>query len=140
MSNRALTTTLTETLSKWKAEGRLPIEITESDAVQRVTIEYNYLTGNLTWKAERTEGIGSVAMVFHALVDMGRFFFQAPARPKLNSGAARILISFDGERIQMICDNFEDKILIRGVLIATLLKLQGEEPLSSILDFKAEQH
>lgn len=135
---------LAEVMEAWRVKGLTPVQVTDGDVTQTITIKHNAITGKIEWSASRIDGVQAVAVMFSALVDMGEVFFTAKARPPLTSGTARIALLLDGDNVQMMADPVNDPTVIRGLLSAALLSLiergkDGAEQLASIMQFEVKR-
>lgn len=133
-------TNIADVVDAWRARGLTPVQITEGEAVQRITITHDALTGKIDWTASKCDGVQAVSLLWSVLVDAGQEYFKAKARPQLTSGNARIALMLDGDNIQMIAEPVDDPVVLRGVLVAALLGLieKADEPgaLASVMQFR----
>lgn len=129
-----------EVFDGWTARGLTPVEVTSADVTQRISIEFNAVTGELKWTVDKADGLQAIGLLFQTLVDVGQQLLQAQARPALTSGQARIALRLDGNQIQMVAEPTNEPIVLRGLLGAALLKLiQGDatpDALAGVMRFE----
>ena len=134
-------TKLAQVLEAWKARGLTPVQVTEDEVWQTITVRHNALTGELKWDVDKADGVQAVSLLFSALVDMGEYFFTAKARPRIVSKDTRVALMLEAGQIQMIADPPDDPVITRGLLVAALLRLieRTETPgatLATIMQFE----
>lgn len=79
----------------------VPIELTDRDIIQTVTIRHNIMTGQLECKAEKI-GEQVVGLLADAMASMWKYWFKSPLRPKCTSGHARVLLDLDGDVLKIV--------------------------------------
>lgn len=136
-------TRIAEVLEAWRARGLTPVQVTDGEATQTISISHNALTGELKWTVDKADGVQAVSLLFSALVDMGEEYFRAKARPRIVSKDARVAVMLERGEITMIADPVDDPVITRGLLVAALLRLieraaTPAEALASIMRFSTE--
>ena len=79
----------------------VPLEITDQDVIQTITIRHNAMTGTFDWTIHKV-GEQAIGLLADVMQDMWRFFFKQPLRPKLTSGHARVIIDLDGDALKIV--------------------------------------
>ncbi len=115
--------TLPEVFEQWQEWGLEPVEVSQEQLRQLITIEHNALTQELTWRVERADGAQALGILATAMWSMFQQFFKEKSRPRLTSGAARIAIQLDGDRLTVGLDRLDDPVVVKGAVAAALWEL-----------------
>lgn len=87
-------------LDALKDQNLVPVEVTQHDCVQRITITHNVAIGQFEWRTEKIAE-GAIGLLADVMADMWRYYFKAPLRPRLNSGHAKVCLDLDGDTLSM---------------------------------------
>ena len=115
--------TLAEVFAAWKARGLTPVEVTREQFIQRISIEHDTFTGQMTIKRDGADPLQTIGLLWEALIAVARDGLFASPRPNLTSGKAAIALTLDGNTIQAIHDPPNDPVVLTGLLVADLLHL-----------------
>lgn len=113
----------TAELADWQAMGLEPVEIATDDLEQRISISHNALTGQITWKTEKMDGVQALGILASAAASMFGYFFKAQPRPKLTSGQAQVAVALEGDRLTVGLQPLHDPMVVKGALLAALLEV-----------------
>lgn len=111
---------LPEVFEAWTEWGLEPVEVSEEQLRQTITIEHNAATRELTWRVERADGVQALGILVTAMWSMFQQFFKDKKRPRFRSGAARVAIQLDGDRLIVGLDRGDDPTVIKGIVAAAL--------------------
>lgn len=75
------------------------------------------------WTTTDLEGMKALGVMASTLVDMYDYFFDKPDRPKIEAGAARVCIEFDGDALYITYRPEDDTIVAQGLVAAALVGL-----------------
>lgn len=79
----------------------VPLEITDHDVIQSITIRHNVMSGTFDWRVDKI-GEQAIGLLVDVMADMWQYFFKQSLRPKLTSGHARVVIDQDGDSLKII--------------------------------------
>lgn len=115
--------TLPEVFEAWQEWGLEPVEVSQEQLRQLIVIEHNALTQELTWRVENADGAQALGILTTAMWSMFQQFFKDKKRPYLKSGAARIAIQLEGDRLIVGLDRLDDPVVVKGAVAAALWEL-----------------
>jgi len=111
---------LTEVFEGWKQKGLTPVEMTEEDFRQSISIIFNSFDGNITWKGDNVYGLHMLALMADTMKSMVDYFLKDPARPKMYPGDCQIHVALKDNRMGIVFDRNNDPQLLKGILVAAL--------------------
>lgn len=79
-------------LKRWDEAGLVPMEVTEADFMQMITIRHNARTGAAEVKYEKLDGVQAMMILLDSIRAVWRDTFKGELRPTLNSGHAKVCI------------------------------------------------
>lgn len=116
---------------KWDARGLVPLEVTEDQLIQTITIRHNALTGKGEVKYERLDGVQAMGILVDSIRAVFRDTFKSELRPRLNSGHAKVCSELDGDRLSVAFAMTDpnnpdllpqvDPVVASGIAVATAL-------------------
>ena len=79
-------------LKRWDEAGLVPMEVTEADFMQTITIRHNARTGAAQVQYEKLDGVQTMMILLESMRAVWRDTFKGELRPILNSGHAKLCI------------------------------------------------
>ncbi len=102
-------------LARCKEFNLEPVEVASEDVTQTISINYNVITGEMTWNVKKADGVQAISLMLEALWSMFEYFFKNTPRPTLTSGIAQIAANLDGDRLTVGINPTQDPTIVRGL-------------------------
>ena len=83
---------LADILKRWDTTGLVPLEVTEADFMQTITVRHNARTGAAQVQYEKLDGVQTMMILLESVRAVWRDTFKSEVRPILNSGHAKVCI------------------------------------------------
>lgn len=142
-------TSLNQVFAQWKKRGLKPVEITDGDQLQRITITHDPLKGKLKWETQgsldgliATEIITNAAFLMPAILtaegafSIAEYFTKGPGQLDLGTGTAAVMIGFQNGKLVLDWTPKDAPIAAKKLLAAALLFMIAKDaglPLEKIL-------
>ncbi len=126
--------TMSDVLAVWKLCGLKPVQITDGDQLQRITLTHDPLRGELKWETQgpldgllATEMIANAALLMPAIItadgalSIAEYFTRGPGQLDLGTGEAGVVVVFKEGRMALDWEPKDAPIAAKKLLAAALL-------------------
>ena len=124
---------LKEIMRRWDDAGLVPVEISDVDLIQTITIRHNARSGKLLIETSKFDGIQALAILADSMYEVWRDTFRSDPRPPLNSGRVKVCIQLVDDRLSVAIGTDDpnhpdirpsaDPVIAKGMLAAVLFGL-----------------
>ena len=135
---------------RWSTRGLVPLEVTERELIQTITIRHNPLTCKGEVKYERLDGVQAMGLIVASLRDLLQDTFKSELRPPLNSGHSKVCVELNGDELSVAFATSDpanpekmtlvDPVIASGIALAAALLIAekadapGYDPLAVLLE------
>ena len=150
---------LKEIMKRWDDAGLVPVEISEADLIQTITIRHNAMTGKGEVQYSKLDGLQALAILADSMAAVWRDTFRNELRPPLNSGRGKVCVQLEDDRLSVAIGTDDpahpdilpsaDPVIAKGMLAAVLFGLcektsgaEGFDPMAALLqglEFKLQK-
>jgi hypothetical protein len=141
---------LKEIMKRWDDAGLTPVEISEADLIQTITVRHNAMTGKGEVQYSKLDGLQALAILADSMAAVWRDTFRSDPRPPLNSGRGKVCIQLEDDRLSVAIGTDDpthpdilpsaDPVIAKGMLAAVLFGLcektssaEGFDPMEALL-------
>jgi hypothetical protein len=124
---------LGEIVKRWSTAGLVPVEISEADLIQTITVRHNAMTGKGEVQYSKLDGLQALAILADSMAAVWQDTFRSELRPPLNSGRAKVCLQLEDDRLSVSIGTDDpahpeimpsaDPIIAKGMLAAVLFGL-----------------
>jgi hypothetical protein len=124
---------LREITERWSNAGLVPVEISEADLIQTITVRHNAMTGKGEVQYSKLDGLQALAILADSMAAVWRDTFRSELRPPLNSGRGKVCIQLEDDRLSVAIGTDDpahpdilpsaDPVIAKGMLAAVLFGL-----------------